>query len=720
MDEFMNPFSDMFAFTGNTGDDTSNNTNENVSNPSAKKTLSDALSVESAYGTYNKPPKLMVIEEYNRWAKRFEEWLKAFAYPSWKSMKNGFNMGRSDYENIEGTEDVDSFLTEQKCIALLHQSVRDDIISLIEYTNAKDLWKKLRVKCVGSAEINTIKSEDLTVDLLIERVESHELEIKKSYKVNHSSYQENVELYYRGSMIPKNVSPKTAFSAENSNTSNQESSSSGFHSGSLSTTLSQSASKNLFQCNIVVDLKNAQNFSEESAKQQMVFLASVLEYYESLVVTCFRCKQKGHFKRECRNAPADDTANPFREDYYKRANYHQNKSEPPRMKQLEDASKEKSRALAVIHDDEGFDWSELLPEEDVVGYAFVTKIVPFKDNRIEEEKFINRRMKAQNRMSRIYHTFKEAKKAKRWDADRECYLDPKGNIAVDPDSISVDALIQQIAEEEEEEEANQRLWWGGGEADDKEKEMEEEPQLKKVDDGIIDTSQEFTAENLKKMADKVLAAKELEVVSGSGTESKSKVSQNDAINESGKKAKTESDCKNCMKDCKVCSTLAYLSGKMTEELTKRVRDVEDQILNRDKMLKASNERSEELTEKIEKDKNDVERIQKENEKLIHENRQLSENFEKLKRTVKVSDERNSKTTKENLQLSGLPRDVQKKDQPSGKPLKDEFFLYKEVEVGSEESLKMNDKNFPPLFTKTTHINVKLPESKEAWVASKSN
>ncbi|MFS7942542.1 hypothetical protein Hanom_Chr06g00489581 [Helianthus anomalus] len=69
MDEFVNPFSDMFSFTRNTGDDTSNNTNENVSNPSTKKTLSDALSVESAYGMYNKPPKLMAIEVYNRWAK---------------------------------------------------------------------------------------------------------------------------------------------------------------------------------------------------------------------------------------------------------------------------------------------------------------------------------------------------------------------------------------------------------------------------------------------------------------------------------------------------------------------------------------------------------------------------------------------------------------------------------------------------------------------------
>ncbi|KAM0046252.1 hypothetical protein Hdeb2414_s0009g00313961 [Helianthus debilis subsp. tardiflorus] len=79
-DLFMNPFSDMYAFARNSGDDTSSsNTNENP--PNAKKKLSDALEVESAFGTYNKPPKLMAIEEYSRWAKKFEDWLKAFAFP---------------------------------------------------------------------------------------------------------------------------------------------------------------------------------------------------------------------------------------------------------------------------------------------------------------------------------------------------------------------------------------------------------------------------------------------------------------------------------------------------------------------------------------------------------------------------------------------------------------------------------------------------------------
>ncbi|KAF5804170.1 putative transcription factor interactor and regulator CCHC(Zn) family [Helianthus annuus] len=507
----------------------------------------------------------------------------------------------------------------------------------------------------------------------------------------------------------------------------QETSHSGFHGGMSSNTTSQgpssstsnqqqTAQKNVFQCNIAVDLKNGQNLSEESAKQQMIFLASVLESYEGLVagkigntnltkedydqidpeemelidirwamasavrraqrfmeitgrktiggpstklgfdkskVTCFKCKQKGHFKRECRNEYVDESANPFREDYYKKAVYHQNKSEPPRLKQIEEKEKEKSRALAVIHDDEGYDWSEILPEEDAVGYAFAAgKIVPFKNTRTEEEKFVNRRVKAQTKVSRIYTIYKEAKRAKRWDPDRECYLDPQGNIAIDPSSLSVDAIIQQYAEEEE---ARQREWWGEGEKKVEEKEEKAKSEEKKIDDGVIDTSQKLTAENLMKMADKVLAAKELEVDSSSGTESNAKVSQISMNIVSGKKDKSESDCKNCMKNCKDCSTIVYLNNKKVEDLTRRVREVENQILNRDKLLKALNDRAKELTEKIESDKSDIERTKKENEKLILENRHITEKFEKLKRTVKDSDDRNGKTTKENVQLTGVLR-----------------------------------------------------------------
>ncbi|MFS7929926.1 hypothetical protein Hanom_Chr04g00338151 [Helianthus anomalus] len=73
-----------------------------------------------------------------------------------------------------------------------------------------------------------------------------------------------------------------------------------------------------------------------------------------------------------------------------------------------------------------------------------------------------------------------------------------------------------------------------------------------------DTTKEMTTENLTKMADKVLMTKALEVdsKSASSSESSSKVSSSCSNNESGKTdgAKIESDCRNCMKECKVCST----------------------------------------------------------------------------------------------------------------------------------------------------------------------
>ena len=136
---------------------------------------------------------------------------------------------------------------------------------------------------------------------------------------------------------------------------------------------SNSSNPNIVHCNVAIDLKNSQSLNAEAAKQQMVFLASILESYESLIagkvgnpkmtkedydqidpeemelmdikwcmastmrraqrfmeitgrsslassdsklgfdkakVTCFKCKQKGHFKRECTNRETDEPTNP--------------------------------------------------------------------------------------------------------------------------------------------------------------------------------------------------------------------------------------------------------------------------------------------------------------------------------------------------------------------------------------------------------------------------
>ncbi|KAF5801702.1 putative transcription factor interactor and regulator CCHC(Zn) family [Helianthus annuus] len=413
---------------------------------------------------------------------------------------------------------------------------------------------------------------------------------------------------------------------------------------------------NVIQCNIAVNLNNAQNFNAETSKQQMVFLASILESYESLItgkigntnltkedydqidpeemelidirwciarvirraqrfmeitgrqsiggpstklgfdkpkLTCFKCKQKCHFKRECKNSAVDEIANLFQDDYYRKAVYHRNREEPPKMRQIEDnLVKEKSRALAVIQDDEGFNWNDFIPDDDQIGSAFVVDVKQVTFNREREIAHV--------RMNRIHRAYKEVVKAKRWDTERECYLDPKGNVCTDPKTIEFDALVKSIPTVEEE-----RL---KREAEEK-AEKERKENSEKVVNEIIDVNVEMTAENLKKMADQVFMAKALEVdtKSASESESSSKVSSVGPSVESGKAQdiKTESDCRNFMKACKVYNTNEFVLKSNIQYLTGRINNLKNDMVLKDRIVKSSKERIDELTEKIKNDEKDV-------------------------------------------------------------------------------------------------------------------
>ncbi|KAJ0576082.1 hypothetical protein HanIR_Chr05g0220111 [Helianthus annuus] len=115
--------------------------------------------------------------------------------------------------------------------------------------------------------------------------------------MNNPSGQQDIKMYYKGSVQDVEVSPKvqTAFSVENSSGSVNQSpnTSSGFSSyPSVNPNVSASSyqSQNLksgngyvIQCNIALNLPNGQSFSEEVAKDHMALLATVLEAYEGLV-----------------------------------------------------------------------------------------------------------------------------------------------------------------------------------------------------------------------------------------------------------------------------------------------------------------------------------------------------------------------------------------------------------------------------------------------------
>ncbi|KAJ0557037.1 putative transcription factor interactor and regulator CCHC(Zn) family [Helianthus annuus] len=253
------------------------------------------------------------------------------------------------------------------------------------------------------------------------------------------------------------------------------------------------------QCNFVLNLENDQDYSEEVAKSHMSLLETTLESYGSLVaerignpmltkedydqidaeemelmdikwclasvlrraekfkqitgrddfrdanvstlgfdkskVSCFRCREKGHFKREYTNREANGAQNPFNNnDYYRKAIYHQvaQQQQQPQTaharKEIEESSK---RACLVNQDDkkssnrfswdkyisadskaclidqadgklpegfswENFSWDTYCPEKEILqAKAFVARVAEDSDN---DDDYYARRMEEHLRM----------------------------------------------------------------------------------------------------------------------------------------------------------------------------------------------------------------------------------------------------------------------------------------------------------------------------------
>ncbi|KAJ0463948.1 putative transcription factor interactor and regulator CCHC(Zn) family [Helianthus annuus] len=97
-------------------------------------------------------------------------------------------------------------------------------------------------------------------------------------------------------------------------------------------------------------IRRAQRFIQITGRQELGGLLSTKLGFDKSKVTCFRCKQKGHFKRECVNREVADHGNLFHDDYYKKAIYHKT-GEHTSGESLKwitgSSSKEKSQALVI-------------------------------------------------------------------------------------------------------------------------------------------------------------------------------------------------------------------------------------------------------------------------------------------------------------------------------------------------------------------------------------
>ncbi|KAM0031258.1 putative transcription factor interactor and regulator CCHC(Zn) family [Helianthus debilis subsp. tardiflorus] len=325
---------------------------------------------------------------------------------------------------------------------------------------------------------------NLTLSKFIEKIEAQEMEQRKVIRMKDFDGEQDIGLYYKSGVNEKssNLSPKivTGMSAK----SLSESPSSGSSSKTSFTPFSSfdpniSATKNgkKLQCNIVLNLENDQDYSEDIAKNQMSLLGMVLESYTCFVagrignpmltkedydqidaeemelmdikwclasvlrraekfkqitgrddlrdantstlgfdkskVTCFRCREKGHFKRECTNREASGAQNPFNNnnDYYRKAIYHQVGQSSQQQKHqaqtahgrdvIEDNGKracvssydcgkrKDGKALIIDQEDEklaegfswtNFTWDDFVPDQTTAYTAFTAKIEDDSDD----------------------------------------------------------------------------------------------------------------------------------------------------------------------------------------------------------------------------------------------------------------------------------------------------------------------------------------------------
>ncbi|XP_022008837.1 uncharacterized protein LOC110908231 [Helianthus annuus] len=338
---------------------------------------------------------------------------------------DGLNMLKT-IASLTEAEQVE-FKAEKKMVSILQQAIKEDILVLLQHDDsAQSIWQALEQKFKGSASM--IKSKKALIKKefniftgikgestkqLIERychlvVEMRRLNIEKTNEewidklCDALPYEEwGTVRRFKPGLVQSTPFANTSSAAPNAYQSSQSTPFANYepnvkvseqNSPQSSTGSNQQTFVSGVQCNIAVNIQNGNEITENAAKQHIALLASVLEAYEvrraqrfmeitgrsslsgpdqklgfdKSKVTCFKCKERGHFKRECPNREVQNHQNPFTNDYYRQAIYHRpNQQSAIQRPQIENKPE---KALIVNQDDEkvasGFSWDKYVPGKD--------------------------------------------------------------------------------------------------------------------------------------------------------------------------------------------------------------------------------------------------------------------------------------------------------------------------------------------------------------------
>ncbi|KAJ0728131.1 putative transcription factor interactor and regulator CCHC(Zn) family [Helianthus annuus] len=134
---------------------------------------------------------------------------------------------------------------------------------------------------------------------------------------------------------------------------------------------------------LVSVLRKAEKFKQITRRDDLRDANVSTLGFDKSKVTCFWCREKGHFKRECTNREAGGAQNPFgNNEYYRKAIYHQVAQQPSssRTISIEDGKKKACITMPPDQEDEklpeGFSWDKYIPAESNSKFrAFVAQII---------------------------------------------------------------------------------------------------------------------------------------------------------------------------------------------------------------------------------------------------------------------------------------------------------------------------------------------------------
>ncbi|XP_076893716.1 uncharacterized protein LOC143545781 [Bidens hawaiensis] len=121
------------------------------------------LNLDNEMGTANKPPKLLIVEDYPKWADKFDTHIQDGSYDTWLDAKEEYvipkNENGTNYLFSEVDEaDKSLFIREKKMLNLFQQSIKAEIFQMLQHNGScYSIWRALLNKGRGNPNMRKSK-----------------------------------------------------------------------------------------------------------------------------------------------------------------------------------------------------------------------------------------------------------------------------------------------------------------------------------------------------------------------------------------------------------------------------------------------------------------------------------------------------------------------------------------------------------------------------------